>query len=176
MRVCFDGLCFASRRAAAVDEETQTVSEIHDTGGGGIGGGHTNHICDDSCNNINTLTERNPIDSRDTTDSSHKIHKHHCSASSTARSKLLSLLSLNNIDRKIFFLRAKMDTNDAPRVHNANSNTYDIDLANRNHSNSVVSIYLSLTFDTRIKLISLKMEFSFFFFFSLYRPITIIMI
>lgn len=73
MRVCFDGLCFASRRAAAVDEETQTVSEFHDTGGGG----HINHLCDEShsTNNIDSTA------SKDTIDSSHKISKHHCSAS-----------------------------------------------------------------------------------------------
>lgn len=137
MRVCFNGLCFASRRAAAVDEETQTVSDIHDTGGGG----HINHICDDSCNIPALSDQRNQNDSRDTTDSSHKILKNHCSASSTARSKLLSLLSLNNIDKKIFFLRTKMDSHDSPRVHQANSNTtYDIDLVNRNHSNNMVSI------------------------------------
>lgn len=139
MRVCFDGLCFA-RRAAAVDEETQTVSEFHDTGGGG---GHTNHvyISDTLSNNqnINNSNERNQCDSsKDSTDSSHKNHKnHHCSTTSTARSKLLSLLSLNNLDRKIFFVSSKMDTNDTPRVHNVNSNTYDIDLVNRNHSNNV---------------------------------------
>ncbi|XP_031619272.1 cGMP-dependent protein kinase, isozyme 2 forms cD4/T1/T3A/T3B isoform X2 [Contarinia nasturtii] len=137
MRVCFDGLCFASRRAAAVDEETQTVSEFHDTGGGG----HTNHIyisdtlsCNPNINNTNNPTERIQCDSsKDTTDSSHKIHKnHHCSTTSTTRSKLLSLLSLNNLDRKIFFVRPKMDSHDVPRVHS----TYDIGLVSRNHSNN----------------------------------------
>ena len=184
MRVCFDGLCFASRRAAAVDEETQTVSDVHDTGGGGCGGvcaiGQTNHIYDDtSGNNTNssTTSERNPAtESKDTTDSSHKIHKHHCTATSTARSKLLSLLSLNNFDKKIFFLRAKMDSNDASRNHNANSNTYDIDLVNRNHSNSVVSIafillaFLSFT-PADIYNFFLILSFASLFF---YRPITII--
>lgn len=181
MRVCFDGLCFASRRAAAVDEETQTVSDVHDTGGGGCGGvcaiGQTNHIYDStSGNNTNssTTSERNPVtESKDTTDSSHKNHKHHCTGSSTARSKLLSLLSLNNIDKKIFFLRAKMDSNDASRNHTANSNTYDIDLVNRNHSNSVVSVYfpfylLLLLTSTFFLLISLVFSALF------YRPITII--
>lgn len=172
MRVCFDGLCFASRRAAAVDEETQTVSDVHDTGGGGCGGvcAQTNHIYDDtSGNNTNssTASERNPAtESKDTTESSHKIHKHHCTATSTARSKLLSLLSLNNIDKKIFFLRAKMDSNDASRNHNANSNTYDIDLVNRNHSNSVVSVhfaFFSFVLSCWHPLIFLISRFSLFF-------------
>lgn len=135
MRVCFDGLCFASRRTAAVDEETQTVSEVDDTGGGG----HTNHICDESHHSTNNI---DPTASKDTIDSSHKIHKHHCSASSTARNKLLSLLSLNNIDRKIFFRRTKMDSHDTqtPRVQSANSNQFDLDLVNRNHTSNMVSV------------------------------------
>lgn len=169
MRVCFNGLC--SRRAAAVDEETQTVSDIHDTGGGG----HINHVCDDSCKNIPALSDqRNQSDSCDTTDPSHKIHKNHCSASSTARSKLLSLLSLNNIDRKLFFLRTKMDSHDSPRVHQANSNpAYDIDLVNRNHSNNMVSI-LCNKMPTNLSPVWKQFFFSYSFLF--YRPITIIMI
>lgn len=137
MRVCFDGLCFASKRTAAVDEETQTVSEFHDTGGGG----HTNYICSDSNNTNNT--DRNQTDSKDTTNSSHKINKNNCSTQTTARSKLLSLLSLNNIDRKLFFIRTKMDTNDAQvsRVQHSTNNTFDIDLVNRNHSNNMVNTH-----------------------------------
>lgn len=136
MRVCFDGLCFASRRTAAVDEETQTVPEFHDTGGGG----HTNFICADSNNSSNLLADRTQTDSKDTTDSSHKIGKNHCNAQSTARSKLLSLLTLNNIDRKLFFIRNKMDSHDAQlsRVQNPTSNTFDIDLVNRTQTNNMV--------------------------------------
>lgn len=149
MRVCFDGLCFASRRTA-VDEETQTVSELHDTGGGiegGSGGGvigcYTNHICDDQTSNI-VCTDPTASINKDTVDSSHKIHKH--TPSSTARNKLLSLLSLSKFDRKLFFLRTnKMDSHDTQtpqrgvHQHQQHNNQFDLDLANRNHSNSMVS-------------------------------------
>ena len=161
MRVCFDGLCFASRRTA-VDEETQTVSELHDTGGIEGGGGgigcYTNRICDDNQTSNNIVCTNDPTVSsnKDTVDSSHKIHKH--SASATARNKLLSLLSLSNFDRKLFFLRNKMDSHDTQTppaqqrggggggLHQQQQNNqFSLDLANRNHSNNMVRLAVTLS-------------------------------
>lgn len=154
MRVCFDGLCFASRRTA-VDEETQTVTELHDTGGGGgigiAGGGgtigcYTNHSCDEQTSN-SVCSDPTASTNKDTVDSSHKIHKH--TPSSTARNKLLSLLTLSNFDRKLFFLRTtKMDTHDTQtplrgvqqQQQQPLNNQFSLDIANRNHSNRVVSM------------------------------------
>lgn len=135
MRVCFNGLCFASRRTAAVDEETQTVTDFHrsinpdgviiqDTGGGGTS-------VQTNLSNIYVETAEN----------SHNCNK----TTSNTRSKLLSLLTLNNLDKKLTLLRChKMDINDTQnhqqQLHNQNnhtnlnSNQFDVNLLNRNHN------------------------------------------
>lgn len=141
MRVCFNGLCFASRRTAAVDEEPQTVSDFHqsinpdgaiiiqDTGGGGTS-------VQTNLSNIYVETADNSHNNCDKT-------------TSNTRSKLLSLLTLNNLDKKLTFLRGgKMDINDTQnhqqQLHNhnnnqtnINSNQFDINLLNRNHNNNI---------------------------------------
>lgn len=132
MRVCFNGLCFASRRTAAVDEETQTVSDFHqsinpdgviiqDTGGGAC--------VQTNFSNIYVETVEN----------SHNCDK----TTSNTRSKLFSLLTLNNLDKKLSFLRGgKMDINDTQnrqqQLHNnhtnINSDQFDENSLNPNHN------------------------------------------